>query len=84
MQTNKNINKTHTRKQWQQTMNIFNVVTFVCTDFLADLIVIIDFNSFFASGDFCHLLIAFGNNLGPDQDRQNVGHDLDPNCLTLC
>ena len=37
---------------------------------------------FFASGDFC-LLITFANSLDPDQDRQNVGPDLDPNCLTL-
>ena len=29
------------------------------------------------------LLITFANNLDPDQDRQNVGPDLDPNCLTL-
>ena len=27
--------------------------------------------------------IIFANNLEPDQDRQNVGPDLDPNCLTL-
>ena len=35
-----------------------------------------------ASGDFCCLLIAFANSLDPDQDRQNVGPDLDPNYLT--
>ena len=29
------------------------------------------------------LLIPFANSLDPDQDRQNVGPDLDPNCLTL-
>ena len=40
-------------------------------------------NSFPASDDFCHLLITFANNLDPDQARQNVGPDLDPNCLTL-
>ena len=40
-------------------------------------------NSFLDSGDFCHLLITFANNLDPDLDRQNVGPDLDPNCLTL-
>ena len=39
--------------------------------------------SFPASGDFCHLLIIFANSLDPDQDRQNVGPDLDPNRLTL-
>ena len=26
------------------------------------------------------LLINFANNLDPDQARQNVGSDLDPNC----
>ena len=30
-----------------------------------------------------HLLITFANRLDPDQARQNVGPDLDPNCLTL-
>ena len=40
------------------------------------------FNSLPASGDFCHLLIIFANSLDPDQARQNVGPDLDPNCLT--
>ena len=40
-------------------------------------------NSFPASGDFCRLLITFANSLDPDQARQNVGPDLDPNCLTL-
>ena len=38
---------------------------------------------FLACGDFCHLLINFANNLGPDQDRQNVGSDLYLNRLTL-
>ena len=37
-----------------------------------------NFNSFPASGDFCRLLITFANTLDPDQ---NVGPDLDPNCL---
>ena len=37
------------------------------------------FNSFIASG----VLITFANSLDPDQDRENVGLDLDPNCLTL-
>ena len=36
-----------------------------------------------ASGNFCCLLITFANSLDPEQDRQNVGPDLDPNCLTL-
>ena len=35
-----------------------------------------------ASGNFCHLLITFANSLDPDQAQQNVGPDLDPNCLT--
>ena len=35
-----------------------------------------------ASGDYCHLLITFANSLDSDQARQNVGPDLDPNCLT--
>ena len=38
---------------------------------------------FFASGDFSCLLMTFANSLDPDQDPQNVGPDLDPNCLTL-
>ena len=29
------------------------------------------------------LLITFANSLDPDQARQNVGPDLDPNWLTL-
>ena len=40
-------------------------------------------NYFLASDDFCRLLAAFANSLDPDQDRQNVGPDLDPNLLTL-
>ena len=41
-------------------------------------------NSFLASGDFSRLLlITFAKCLDPDQDRQNVGPDLDPNHLTL-
>ena len=31
-----------------------------------------------ASSHFCPLLITYANSLGPDQDRQNVGSDLDP------
>ena len=41
------------------------------------------FNSSFASGDFCPLLITFANSLNPYQDQQNVCPDLDPNHLTL-
>ena len=39
--------------------------------------------TFFASGDFCCLLITFANRLDPVQDQLKVGPDLDPNCLTL-
>ena len=39
--------------------------------------------SFLASGDFSRLLIAFAKGLDPDQDRRNVGPDLDPNRLPL-
>ena len=39
------------------------------------------FNSLLARVDFCCLLINFANSLDPDQARQNVGPDLDPNCL---
>ena len=35
-----------------------------------------------ARGDICCLLITFANSLDPDQAQQNVGPDLDPNCLT--
>ena len=28
-------------------------------------------------------MICFANSLDPDQDRQNVGPDVDQNCLTL-
>ena len=38
-------------------------------------------NSFLASGDFCHLPITFANSLDPDEDRHNVGPDLDKNGL---
>ena len=40
------------------------------------------FNSLPARGDICCLLITFANSLDPDQARQNLGPDLDPNCLT--
>ena len=39
-------------------------------------------NSLLARGDFRCLLITFANRLDPDQAQQNVGPDLDPNCLT--
>ena len=38
-------------------------------------------NSLNASHNFCHLLITYANSLDPDQDQQNVGPDLDQNCL---
>ena len=31
----------------------------------------------------CHLLIICVNRVDPNQDRQNIDTDLDPNCLTL-
>ena len=40
------------------------------------------FNSLPTRGDFCCLLITFANSLDPDKAQQNVGPDLDPNCLT--
>ena len=40
-------------------------------------------NSFLAGSNYCHLLITFANSLDPDQDQQNVGPYLDPNCFTL-
>ena len=40
-------------------------------------------NLFLASGDFCCLHIIVANFLDPDQDRQNVSPDLDPNSFTL-
>ena len=33
--------------------------------------------------NICRLLIIFANSLGPDQDPQKVGPDLDQNGLTL-
>ena len=40
-------------------------------------------NFLLAGGDFCHLSIKVASSLDSDQDRHNVGPDLDPNCLTL-
>ena len=40
------------------------------------------FNSFAAGDHFRPLLMTFANSLKPDQAQQNVGPDLDPNCLT--
>ena len=36
-----------------------------------------------ASSNFCRLLITFANSFGSEQDQQNVGTDLNSNCLTL-
>ena len=38
---------------------------------------------FLASCDFCRLLIIFANSLDPDQDRHNVGYDLNLSCFAL-
>ena len=46
-------------------------------------IILNSYNSLHASGEFCRLPIANANSLNPDEDQQNVGLDLDPNCLTL-
>ena len=43
----------------------------------------LNFTPFLLAANFCHLLITFANSLDPDQDRQNVGRDLDTNRLTL-
>ena len=43
----------------------------------------IPFNSFLSSGDFSRLLITFANSLEPNQVRQNIGPDLDPNRLAF-
>ena len=40
-------------------------------------------NALHASGNFWCLLITYANSLDPDQDRQNVGPDLNPNSLTV-
>ena len=40
-------------------------------------------NSLPACVNFNHLLKTFASSLDPDQAQQNVGPDLDPNCLSL-
>ena len=40
-------------------------------------------DSFLASGEFCHPLIAFASSLDPDHDQHNISPDLDLNHLTL-
>ena len=42
---------------------------------------LVHINSFPASSDFFHLLIMFTNSLYQDQDQQNIGPGVDPNCL---
>ena len=49
------------------------------TWFIEQVTRILIFTSLPASGKICRLLIIFANSLDPDQDRQNVGPDLDPN-----
>ena len=44
---------------------------------------VIDINSLPASGNSCCLLITFANSLDADQAGQNIGPDLDPDCLIL-
>ena len=39
--------------------------------------------TFHASVDFCYLLITFASSLDPDQVRQNIGLNLDPNHSTF-
>ena len=41
------------------------------------------FNSLHAIKEFYRLLITFANSMDPDQDRQNVSPNLDPNRFTL-
>ena len=45
--------------------------------------IMVSFLSLSTSSEFCCLLMIFTNSLDPNQARQNVGPDLDPNCLTL-
>ena len=45
--------------------------------------IVLDLNSFPARGELCRLLMIFANSLDPDQARQNVGPDLDPNRFKL-
>ena len=59
---------------------VLQISLFFCTN---NILINNHTNSFLASGDFWHLLMNFANSLDPDQDRQNVGPDLDSNSLTL-
>ena len=58
-----------------------NVVVFIRSALA--FFVVAALNSFPAIGNICCLLITFANSLDRYQARQNVGPDLDPNCLTL-
>ena len=64
------------REQKEKSVQNFRTFT-VAQDVLSVL------QTFVVCGDFCCLLKTFENSLDPDQDRQNVGPDLDPNCLAL-
>ena len=44
------------------------------------LCILLNFIYFLSLSVVC--LITFAKSLGPDQTRQNLGPDLDPNCLT--
>ena len=52
-------------------------------NFVLNLIVIIDNIAFQQTAKNVPLLINFAYSLDPDQDRQNVGPDLDSNCLVI-
>ena len=41
----------------------------------------IPFFKFRANGDFCFLLLTFANKLDSIQIKQNIWHDLGPNCF---
>ena len=67
-------------------ISINDLIRYMCIELMQYCLLLsytIHINSFHASGDLCRLLITFANSLDPDQARQNVGPDLDPNCLTL-
>ena len=64
-------------------VDLILVYTFFHHPFLKGKLSINVFHSTVNSACFCHLLITFANSLEPDQARQNVWPDLDPNFLTL-
>ena len=63
-------------------MYIVNIYIQIKNSLFCDKVVAYLLNPFLACGDFRHQLITFPNSLDPDQDRQNVGPDLNPNRLT--